>query len=106
MKAPDYRYTGHETFACRYAWLPKAARFVDEMPNILTPPMEDEAMVTFGVGKNMVRSIRFWAEAALIITATEDKGHVVTSLGRDLLLGGPKAEAHDPFLEDIQTLWL
>lgn len=105
MKVPDYRYTGHETFACRYAWLPKAARFVKETPNILTPALEDEAMVTFGVGKNMVRSIRFWAEAARIIAVAEG-GHRVTTFGNDLLLGNHKTEAHDPFLEDIQTLWL
>jgi hypothetical protein len=25
---PSYRFSGHETFACRYAWLPKAYRAI------------------------------------------------------------------------------
>jgi hypothetical protein len=100
-----YRFSGHETFACRYAWLPKAAQRVAAEPTILTPSCEDEAMVQLGVGKNMVRSIRFWAEAFGILRATSE-GHEVTSFGHDLLIGSKKKPALDPFLEDIQTLWL
>lgn len=59
-------------------------------------------MVELGVGKNMVRSIRFWAEAADIISSTKT-GHELTDFGRDLLLD---SKGHDPYLEDIQTLWL
>ena len=101
-----FRYTGHETFACRYAWLPKAATFVGKDPAILSQAQEDEAMVALGVGKNMVRSIRFWAEGANIIASAENGGHSVTPFGRKLLLESKGSEALDPFLEDIQTLWL
>lgn len=94
-----YRFSGHETFPCRYAWLPKAAQAVSENPDILSPPKEDDAMVKLGVGKNMVRSIRFWAEAADII-ANCKAGHRLTDFGRELLL------ERDPYLEDIHTLWL
>lgn len=101
----NFKFSGHETFACRYAWLPKAAQAVDDKENILTSANEDNAMVKLGVGKNMVRSIRFWAEAADIITNTAT-GHKLTDLGRELLLGSPTCVARDPYLEDIQTLWL
>lgn len=94
-----YRFSGHETFPCRYAWLPKAAQAVNEKSDILTSAKEDDAMVELGVGKNMVRSIRFWAEAADIITHSKI-GHELTDFGRELLL------ERDPYLEDIQTLWL
>jgi hypothetical protein len=57
-----FRFSGHETFACRYSWLPKAARVVDEDALIFASERENEAMVRLGVGKNMVRAIRFWAE--------------------------------------------
>ena len=95
-----YKFSGHETFACRYAWLPKAATSVTNNPSIFSD--EDEAMVELGVGKNMVRSIRFWAEAADIIRSTKT-GHELTEFGRDLLFG---EESCDPYLEDIRTLWL
>jgi hypothetical protein len=98
----SYRFSGHETFACRYAWLPKAAQAVNEDPTILTSAREDDAMVELGVGKNMVRSIRFWAEAADIIASTKT-GHELTSFGRELLL---EDSGRDPYLEDVQTLWL
>lgn len=97
-----HRISGHETFACRYAWLPKAAQEVDADSTILTAAKEDDAMVRLGVGKNMVRSIRFWAESANFIQSTK-VGHEVTEFGRDLLLGDG---AFDPHLEDVQTLWL
>lgn len=102
---PDYRFSGHETFPCRYTWLPKASRGVADDPLLFTAH-EDDAMVTLGVGKNMVRSMRFWAEAARIISPREGGGHEVTPLGRDLLVGTNKRKSLDPYLEDSQTLWL
>lgn len=97
-----YRFSGHESFPCRYAWLPKAVKAVDTDKTILSSSREEEAMVALGVGKNMVRSIRFWAESADIIMPTK-MGHQVTQFGRELLLGD---NAKDPYLEDIKTLWL
>lgn len=96
------RFSGHESFPCRYTWLPKAAQAVSLDKTIFNATREEDAMVTLGVGKNMVRSIRFWAEAADIILQTKT-GHEVTPFGRDLLLG---ENAKDPYLEDIRTLWL
>jgi hypothetical protein len=105
--ARNYRFSGHETFSCRYAWLPKAAQAISKKGNqdILTSAREDDAMVQLGVGKNMVRSIRFWAEAADILEPTE-AGHKLTDFGSQLLVGKDGTQPLDPFLEDIQTLWL
>jgi len=107
----NFRYSGHETFACRYAWLPKAVGGVMRDPSILTPAKEAQAMIALGVGKNMVRSIRFWAETTAVIEQCE-KGHVPTDFGTAIFLGRHNDESKilqegfDPFLEDIQTLWL
>lgn len=100
-----FRFSGHETFACRYAWLPKGVKAVSESPSILTALREDDAMVELGVGKNMVRSIRFWAEAADAIYPTAG-GHEPTEFGRSLLLGTEDSPPLDAYLEDVQTLWL
>ena len=64
-----YKYSGHGTFPCRYAWLPKAVLALKANPNLFSDV--DEAMVELGVGKQMVRAIRFWVEAAKI---AEKKG--------------------------------
>lgn len=62
MSIQMYKISGHETFPCRYAWLPKAFLAIESDPKVFAD--EEKAMVTLGVGKNMVRAIRFWAQAA------------------------------------------
>jgi hypothetical protein len=57
-----YRISGHESFPCRYTWLPKAVRGLRENPKLFSD--DADAMVNLGVGKNMVRSIRFWSQVA------------------------------------------
>ena len=88
------KFSGHETFACRYAWLPKALQAIQRDPRVFTD--EDEAIVELGVGKNMVRSIRFWVEASGMAKPAQ-KGLEPTKLG--LLIFGEKGR--DPFIEDI-----
>lgn len=100
--APSFRFSGHETFPCRYTWLPKAVRNLSEDPALFSD--EDGAMVALGVGKNMVRAIRFWADAASVASAsgTRSEGVEVSEFGKKVFGKG----GHDEFLEDIKTLWL
>jgi Protein of unknown function (DUF4007) len=63
---------------------------------------EDQAMVRLGVGKNMVRAIRFWTEATGVSLAPVNGASVVSEFGSDLL----SETGYDPFLEDAKTLWL
>jgi hypothetical protein len=103
MTASDnvsFRFSGHETFPCRYTWLPKAVRRIQENPYLFSD--EDRAMVILGVGKNMVRAIKFWAEVAGVAHPSQKDGWSVTELGQNLF----GHEGYDPYLEDIQTLWL
>lgn len=72
------RFSGHETFACRYAWLPKALQAIQNDPRVFAD--EDQAIVELGVGKNMVRSIRFWVEATGMAKPARD-GLEPTKLG-------------------------
>lgn len=96
---PNYRFSGHETFPCRYAWLPKAVSLIASSPTALAN--DKGAMVELGIGKNMVRATRFWVQAAGM--ATSQKGNYsVTELGA-LVLG---EKGYDQHLEDLQTLWL
>ena len=60
-------------------------------------------MVKLGVGKNMVRSIRFWSQVMGMAEAETKRSSLsVTDFGRILLA----EKGVDPFLEDIRTLWL
>lgn len=96
----NFRFSGHETFPCRYAWLPKAFATVSSDPQAFTD--EEGAMIELGVGKNMVRAIRFWMQAADIVTPLRKGSYETTPFGRAIF--GPRG--HDPFLEDVRTLWL
>lgn len=99
--AVPYRISGHETFACRYAWLPKAAHEICGNPQLFVD--EKQAMVDLGVGKNMVRSIRFWSQAASVIRPLDKRrGFELTKLGAEVF--GDRGL--DRFLEDSCTLWL
>lgn len=97
----NYRFSGHETFTFRYAWLPKAYLAVKENSRVFSDL--DQAMVKLGVGKNMVRSIRFWASVVGVIEPGPSNDLTVTSLGKQIF--DPKS-GFDPYLEDAQTLWL
>jgi|SRR5579883_2739089 len=96
-----FRFSGHETFPCRYAWLPKAYAAITTDPFAFAD--EEQAMIRLGVGKNMVRAIRFWMQAALVAEPNQDGGYQITPFGK-VVLG--RRGGFDPFLEDIRTLWL
>lgn len=96
----SYRFSGHETFPCRYAWLPKAVDLIGRKPKLFND--EKAAMVELGLGKNMVRATRFWVQVAGLASRQKGGDFKVTPLGQ-LLLG---KNGHDPYLEDLQTLWL
>lgn len=97
-------FSGHETFPFRAAWLPKAYRFSREKPGIFA---DEDAMVTFGVGKNMVRSIRHWALATDVLREVPRRGirenDVQPTEFGEKLLG---ESGWDPYLEDPASLWL
>lgn len=95
------RFSGHETFACRYAWLPKAYRGLKENPRLFAD--EDKAMVVLGLGKNMVKALRFWVEA-MGVAEMDRKTRALhpTPFGEQVFA----KDGFDPFLEDPRTLWL
>jgi hypothetical protein len=96
------QFAGHETFYLRYGWLKKA---VDEVKNaqgntrkVFT---DDDAIASFGVGKNMVAAIRYWAHACDVIH-TQDSETMVSELGEFMLADG----GVDPYIENPTSLWV
>lgn len=96
----NFRFSGHETFPCRYAWLPKASIVIGNNPRVFAD--EDQAMVALGVGKNMMRAIRFWVQTTGIAETARNSELALTDFGKQLLA----RDGLDPFLEDRRTLWL
>lgn len=94
-----YRFSGHQTFPLRIAWLPKAALQIRQGQDPLTDP--DEGILRLGLGKNMVEALRCWIEAYQIADRKEGKWKL-TAIG-DLVFGDG---ALDPYLEDSSTPWL
>jgi hypothetical protein len=100
------QFSGHETFPLRQLWLKKAfdevlsRTYFDSVPKQIFA--EEDAIVRFGVGKNMVSSIRFWAVACNVLEELNDS-YKVTSVA-DAIFN----EFHglDPYCEHISTVWL
>jgi hypothetical protein len=96
------QFSGHETFPLRHGWLKKIFDAIAERdgdPDNKTIFTRDDAIARFGVGKNMVTSMRHWSIAAGIITPN---GIQTTPLGRFIFGDG----GVDPYLEHPATLWL
>jgi hypothetical protein len=98
--AASLRFSGHETFAFRYAWLPKAFRALKRSPAAFAD--DDGAMVELGLGKNMVRSLRFWVEVTGVARSGHGRGFELTDFA-EAIFG---KNGFDPYLEDVRTLWL
>ncbi|MDQ3624981.1 MAG: DUF4007 family protein, partial [Verrucomicrobiota bacterium] len=95
-----FRFSGHQTFPLRIAWIPKAAgeivRGSDPLTNI------DEGITKLGLGKNMVEALRCWIEAFQIASRVDGRWSL-TRIGE--LIFHPK-NGLDPYLEDISSSWI
>ena len=100
------RFSGHETFPLRYGWLKKVFDRVTETEEISDNKSAcwgDDAIARFGVGKNMVASMRHWTKATGIIEEPLGTNLVKTTELGQILFG---EDGLDPYMEDPSTLWL
>ena len=96
----SFRFSGHQTFPLRTAWIPKA---VDEISRGLDPLTNiDEGITKLGLGKNMVEALRCWIEAFQIANHFSD-GWRLTPIGK--LIFHPESGL-DRYFEDVSTSWL
>lgn len=103
---PDVKlpFSGHETFPLRQLWLSKIAQYIKKAHTQGKKPAfkGDEAMIELGVGKNMVASMRYWAEASGMIAPY---GLALTELGK-LIFGFGKRKGLDEDCASMTTQWL
>ena len=112
LRGPLYRddyypqLSGHETFPIRYGWLKKAfdavrdAEHEEDNRQVFTGP---DAIARFGVGKNMVASMRHWATVTGMIADDPGHRHISTTPLGDLIFGDGEL---DPYMEHPATAWL
>lgn len=119
LYSEEYRplFSGHETFALRQLWLKKAIDIAtldrsqdplyakeknkDNRPAKKNVFSADAAIVTLGVGKNMVSSIKHWASACDVLG---DVNGMPTPTEFGSKIFGPNGL--DPYSEHPSTLWL
>jgi hypothetical protein len=95
-------FSGHETFPLRQMWLKKV--FDQAIDGILIRKSafaDEKAIADFGVGKNMVASIRHWALACGVMYEANGDFRI-GSLAREIL----QDDGLDPYAENPSTAWL
>lgn len=97
-------FARHETFDPRYGWVKKAVDAATADPNLFNA---EHAVVELGVGKNMVRSIRFWGLAYQVLARQKQDNSrlalaVPSVIGKTMF--GPRG--WDPYGEFPGTHWL
>jgi hypothetical protein len=96
-------FARHETFHPRFGWLKKGFDKAVENPEVF---LSEAAPNIFGVGKNMVKAIKYWCIAFKVLEEIKEQGQRrwigPTEFGQNLLGNG----GWDPYLEDPASLWL
>ena len=95
----------HETFHPRWGWFSKAVFAGKANPYVF---QQNDAPVLLGVGKNMVRAIRYWGEASTLLKEVrppKERLAAVSPTRRGDALMDPDLGA-DPYLELTGSLWL
>lgn len=100
----ELHFSGHETFPLRQMWLKKVCEqaaidgFIKK--SIFT---DTDSITRFGVGKNMVSSIRHWALATGVLEESGEKIYYkLTDLGQRIF----SDNGWDPYSEYAATAWL
>ncbi|EFH84785.1 DUF4007 family protein [Ktedonobacter racemifer] len=104
IQHPQAAFARHETFHPRFGWIKKGFDRSRQNSNVF---LKEDATTILGVGKNMVRSIRYWCSAFKVLAETQEKNArtkeiVATSFGARLLAD----DGWDPYIEDPASLWL
>lgn len=97
-------FAKHETFHIREGWLFKGMSAVVEATQAdepYNPFLAEDAPERLGIGRNMVRSLRYWMQATGL-AAEQYEGRSISRLTEF----GELVWRHDPYLENEGTLWL
>lgn len=97
-KLEKFTLKGNASFAIREGWLTKGMRNVIRDPEVF---LRENASAVLGVGSAMVKSIRFWLQAAGL-TSEPRSGRRMQSLTEI----GDLIYKEDPYFEDLFSLYI
>jgi len=86
------RFSGHQTFPLRYGWLYKY--YQTSLSGNFKKLSTDDLMVEWGVGKNMVDGLKYWADRVGITSETNGICEYKT------------IHQNDAYLDNINSIWL
>lgn len=95
-KKVKFKLQGHEKFPLREGWTNKALSIIPDTPDAFC---RKDATDIFGIGSNMVKSLRYWMRAFGLTIENGSAGTELTQLGKLI------AE-YDPYLENPFSLWI
>lgn len=90
------RLKGHESFSIREGWLTKGIFEVSENPRVFSEKNQTDI---FGIGTNMVKSLKYWLTVSNLIQENQGKGYELSELGQLIM-------EHDAYMEDMFSLYL
>lgn len=98
------KISGHETFTLKYGWIKKIVDEVEKAENTDPESLKDlfkadDSIVRFGIGRNMVNSLKYWATSTSLVHA---ENFTLTTFSKDFFA----ADGCDPYLEAMESLWL
>lgn len=96
-------FSGHETFPLRQMWIKKVVDMAE--PNHLIKKAKFnsvEFIAELGVGKNMLASMKHWAQACQIIEEHDLSNFALTELAKTIFLHN----GYDPYSEQASSTWL
>lgn len=102
--SPGYvpHFSGHETFTLRQMWLKKVFDQKTEANRIAKSVFTDGgAIARFGVGKNMVASMRHWALATNLIGERQPGDYELSTAAQKIF----SDDGLDPYSENPTTTW-
>ena len=85
----------HETFSIREGWIEKGIHYINQDARSMS---KECGTSVFGLGSNMVKSLRYWLTAACLATFRNGYAYL-NELGRLIL-------KNDPYIDDDFSLWL
>lgn len=92
-KKVKIRLQGHEKFVLREGWINKALMILPGNPDAFT---RKDATDLFGIGSNMVKSLRYWMR---VLGLTDVSGTKLSEVGKLIA-------KYDPYLEKVFSLWI
>ena len=87
---------GHESFSIREGWLTKGIFEVSDNPRVFS---EKNLTDIFGIGTNMIKSLKYWLLTANLIEEDKNKGYVLSEVGKLI-------KCYDPYMEDVFSLFI